>query len=131
MKEPAPAWPLVAVGAIPGALLRWGLERGGVALKGPVMGLWIGDLVANLLACAVLGGVLALPSGRRGWRVAGGAGFCGSLSTFSSWIGQLHAAWQLGQAANAAGLLTVSLLGGLAVLALSRRLLHGWFRRRR
>lgn len=64
----------VALGAIPGALLRWGLP---------------GTMVANTLGCFVFGaaGLLDSPSSRRRWLV--GVGFASSLTTFSSWILEL------------------------------------------
>ena len=64
----------VALGAIPGALLRWLLPS---------------TLAANTLGCFVFGaaGLLSSPSGRRRWLV--GVGFASSLTTFSSWILEL------------------------------------------
>lgn len=61
----------VALGAIPGALLRW----------------WLANLlVANTLGCFVVGvsGLLGSPSNRR--RLLLGMGFAGSLTSFSSWV---------------------------------------------
>lgn len=69
---------LVAAGAIPGALLRWQLHE---------------LLLANLLGCLLLG--LLLGSGGRSsdprprLMLWGGIGFCGSLTSFSSWMRQL------------------------------------------
>lgn len=101
---------LVAAGAIPGALLRWQL----------------GDqiLVANLLGCLLIGMISVVASGRPRWLLWGAIGFCGSLTTFSSWMLEL----------NRAGLpvLASHLGGGLAALllgqALSRRGLRAWRR---
>ncbi|MFN9629077.1 MAG: fluoride efflux transporter FluC [Cyanobacteriota bacterium] len=61
----------VALGAIPGALLRWSLAN---------------TLLANTLGCFVVGasGLLTSPSPRR--RLLVGIGFAGSLTTFSTWI---------------------------------------------
>jgi len=56
---------LVAAGAIPGALLRWHLPH---------------LLIANLLGW---------PGARPRLMLCGGIGFCGSLTSFSSWMLQL------------------------------------------
>ncbi|MEB3242477.1 MAG: CrcB family protein [Cyanobacteriota bacterium] len=64
----------VAIGAVPGALLRW----------------WLANTsAANLLGCFVVGasGLLAAASPRRTLLV--GIGFAGSLTSFSSWIVEL------------------------------------------
>ncbi len=72
----------VALGAIPGALLRWGLSS---------------TVAANTLGCFVFGaaGLLDSPSSRRRWLV--GVGFSSSLTTFSSWILELMRHLEAGQ----------------------------------
>jgi CrcB protein len=67
---------LVALGAIPGSLLRWLVD----------------DLnVVNLLGAFVFGWLSATAAGRpRAWLLVGGVGFCGSLTSFSGWILALH-----------------------------------------
>ena len=74
---------LVAVGAVPGALLRW---QSGVQL-GPHLGGSAGaDLLVNLVGSFVLG-FLAGPIPRRtSLLLLLGIGFCGCLTTFSSWM---------------------------------------------
>ena len=74
---------LVAAGAVPGALLRW---QAGVQL-GPWLGGNAGaDLLVNVLGSFVLG-VLAGPIPHRTTLVLClGIGFCGCLTTFSSWM---------------------------------------------
>jgi CrcB protein len=74
---------LVGVGAVPGALLRW---QAGVQL-GPWLGGSAGaDLLVNLVGSFVLG-YLAGPIPRRtGLLLLVGIGFCGALTTFSSWM---------------------------------------------
>jgi len=61
----------VALGAIPGALLRWWLDN---------------TFLANTLGCFIVGagGLLGSPSPRR--RLLLGFGFAGSLTSFSSWV---------------------------------------------
>ncbi len=71
--SPKPAMVLfwVALGAIPGALLRWALAS---------------TTLANTLGCFVVGasGLLGSPPARR--TLVLGIGFAGSLTTFSTWV---------------------------------------------
>ena len=66
---------LVGAGAVPGALLRWQLA------------LHLGDqnLLVNVLGAALLGLLAGLPAAPRRQLLIG-IGFCGSLTTFSSWM---------------------------------------------
>lgn len=82
LPRPGQALLWVALGAIPGALLRWALSN---------------TLAANTLACFVVGasGLLDSPSLRR--RLMVGVGFAGSLSTFSTWVLELTMQLQQGQ----------------------------------
>lgn len=116
---------LVAAGAVPGALLRWQVS----VQLGPWLGGSAGaDLAVNLLGSFVLG-VLAGPIPRRTelllWL---GIGFCGCLTTFSSWMLDVVRLLQAGQPWHAFGLVAASLALGLACAALgltcSRRLLR-------
>jgi len=88
---------LVAAGAIPGALLRWHLPQ---------------LLFANLLGCFLLGLLVGWPGTRPRLMLWGGIGFCGSLTSFSSWMLQL-AALPLASAAFWQALL-VPVVGGFA-----------------
>ena len=66
---------LVALGAVPGALLRWQ-----VALH------WADrHLLVNVAGAALLGYLAGLPAAPRRQLLVG-IGFCGSLTTFSSWM---------------------------------------------
>ncbi|MBD2423477.1 CrcB family protein [Cyanobium sp. FACHB-13342] len=98
---------LVATGAIPGALLRWRLEA---------------DFVANMVGCLLLGLVLAQPARRRPLMLWAGIGFCGSLTTFSTWMLQLARALRAGEVWESLLVLMASLLGGLALVALGHAL---------
>jgi CrcB protein len=107
---------LVAAGAIPGALLRWQLGEQ--------------ILVANLLGCLLLGIISVGAAGRPRWLLWGAIGFCGSLTTFSSWMLELSRALA-GPAPQASlALLSGHVGGGLAMLllgrVLSRRGLRVW-----
>jgi len=103
---------LVAVGAVPGAWLRWALHC---------------DPLANLLGCLLIGLVSGQRPARPRLMLLLGIGFCGALTTFSGWILALTSA--LGQGHGLA-LLTLLLqlpLGLAAVLAgrlLARRRLR-------
>ena len=66
---------LVALGAVPGSLLRWQ-----VALH------WADrHVLVNVLGAALLGYLAGLPAAPRRQLLVG-IGFCGSLTTFSSWM---------------------------------------------
>ena len=98
---------LVGVGAVPGALLRWQLS------------LNLGDqnLLVNVLGAGLLGFLAGLPASPRRQLLLG-IGFCGSLTTFSSWM--LAAMQQLssGRWAAAIGLIGLTLGLGLGAAAL-------------
>ena len=66
---------LVGLGAVPGALLRWqvALHLGGQ------------NLLVNVLGAALLGLLAGLPAAPRRQLLLG-IGFCGSVTTFSSWM---------------------------------------------
>ena len=119
---------LVALGAIPGALLRW---QSSVQL-GPWLGGSAGaDLLVNVLGSFVLGFLAGPIPLRTGLLLLLGIGFCGSLTTFSSWMLDVVKLLEGGQPLGALLLVLVSLVMGLAAagggLGLSRLL----YRRRR
>ena len=66
---------LVAVGAVPGALLRWQFN---VVLHDR-------DVLVNVFGSLLLGLLLGLPYRPR-LQLLAGIGCCGSLTTFSSWM---------------------------------------------
>ena len=98
---------LVALGAVPGALLRWQL------------GLHLADLnlLANVLGAALLGFLAGLPAAPRR-QLLFGVGFCGSLTTFSSWMLDTVRLIAGGELASALGLLGLTLGLGLGAAAL-------------
>lgn len=124
---------LVAAGAVPGALLRWHLEDLGKGLVGGAAGLIESDLVANMLGTFLIGVIAALPPPRPRLMLLGGIGFCGSLTTFSSWMLQVSLALRRGRPDEALAVVLVSLLGGLVAvtvgLAVGRWLGHRRLRR--
>ena len=98
---------LVAVGAVPGALMRW---QFGVVLHDR-------DVLVNLLGSLILGLLLGLPYRPR-LQLLIGIGFCGSLTTFSSWMVNSVDLIFSGQQIAAIGLIGMTLglgLGGAAL----------------
>ena len=94
---------LVALGAVPGALLRWQ-----VALH------WADrHLLVNVLGAALLGLLAGLPAAPRRQLLVG-IGFCGSLTTFSSWMLDTIRLISAGHIAEAFGLVGLTLGLGLA-----------------
>ncbi len=116
---------LVALGAVPGALLRW---QSGVQL-GPYLGGSAGaDLLVNLVGSFLLG-FLAGPIPRRtGLVLLLGIGFCGCLTTFSSWMLDVAKLIQAGRPFWGVLLIVASLALGLLCAAggllLSRLVFH-------
>jgi len=106
------AW--VALGAVPGALLRW---QSAVQL-GP----WIGgsagaDLLVNLVGSFVLGFLAGPIPYRTNLVLLLGIGFCGCLTTFSSWMLDVVKLMRAGLPAEALLLIVVSLALGLLFAA--------------
>ena len=108
---------LVALGAVPGALLRWQVA------------LHCSDrhLLVNVLGAALLGLLAGLPAAPRRQLLIG-IGFCGSLTTFSSWMLDATRLISAGQTAEALGLIGLTLGLGVGAAALGfligRRLLR-------
>lgn len=73
---------LVAAGAVPGALLRW---QAAVQLS-PYLPPGGSDVLVNGVGSWLLGWLVTWAPSRQGLQLCLGAGFCGSLTTFSSWV---------------------------------------------
>ncbi len=73
---------LVAAGGVPGALLRWqaAVQLG---LHLPPGG---SDVLVNGVGSWLLGWLVTCPPSHQGLQLLLGVGFCGSLTTFSSWM---------------------------------------------
>ena len=102
---------LVGVGAVPGALLRWQVA------------LHLGDqnLLVNVLGAALLGLLAGLPAAPRRQLLLG-IGFCGSLTTFSSWMLAAMQHLSSGDWAAASGLIGLTLGLGLGAAFLGLQL---------
>ena len=98
---------LVGAGAVPGALLRWQLA------------LNLGDqnLLVNVLGAGLLGFLAGLPAAPRRQLLLG-IGFCGSLTTFSSWMLAAMQHLSAGDWAAALGLIGLTLGLGLGAAGL-------------
>ena len=97
----------MALGAVPGALLRWQ-----VALHGSDR-----HLLVNVLGAALLGLLAGLPAAPRRQLLIG-IGFCGSLTTFSSWMLEAMQLISAGKIVEALGLIGLTLGLGLGAAAL-------------
>ena len=98
---------LVALGAVPGALLRWQ-----VSLH------WADrHVLVNVLGAALLGLLAGLPAAPRRQLLVG-IGFCGSLTTFSSWMLDAMRLISAGHVFEAFGLLGLTLGLGFGAAAL-------------
>jgi CrcB protein len=108
---------LVALGAVPGAWLRFVLVN---RLEPLLPHRHWGTLVVNLAACFGLGLLTALRAhgqASAAFILLLGTGFLGSLSTFSTLAAELDLCLQNGHQRQAFLLITGSLLGGLLALA--------------
>ena len=117
---------LVALGAVPGAWLRFWLVN---QLEPRLPRRHWGTFAVNLAACFGLGLLIAAGHHERGKAASLplliGTGFLGSLSTFSTLAAELEGCLRQGERRQALGLALGSLLGG--VLALLAGLgLPGW-----
>ena len=102
---------LVGMGAVPGALLRWQL----------VQHLADQNILANVLGAALLGLLAGLPAAPRRQLLLG-IGFCGSLTTFSSWMLDAVRLLARGDVSAAVGLVGLTLGLGLGAAALGFQL---------
>ena len=108
----------IALGAVLGAWLRWGL---GLWLNTHAARLPWGTLAANLIGGYLIGLFLGLLSAGPGWpewlRLALVTGFLGALTTFSTFSAETVALVQAGRPLAALGYVGISLLGSLALTA--------------
>lgn len=104
----------VAVGGLLGCLLRWVLA---MLLNRYVPTVPPGTLAANLIGCYLIGVALALftqyPAFAPEWRLFVTTGFCGGLTTFSTFSAEVVFLMQSGRTAGALLAIAVHLGGSL------------------
>jgi len=107
---------VISVGAIAGALLRWWL---GNALNSHFPTIPPGTLTANLIGAYVVGIenelFAAYPAIAPEWRLLVITGFCGALTTFSTYSAELVTLLQQGRAAWACAAALVHLGGSIVM----------------
>jgi CrcB protein len=106
----------VAVGGALGCLFRWYLA---IFLNRYFPALPPGTLAANLIGCYVIGvalGVFAAnPTIPLEWRLFITTGFCGGLTTFSTFSAEVVLMMQSGRSLVALGIIGAHLVGSLAM----------------
>lgn len=104
----------VAVGGMLGCLMRWFLA---IVLNRYFPTVPPGTLAANLIGCYVIGIALAIFTANPGlpieWRLFITTGFCGGLTTFSTFSAEVVILLQAGRVAWAMGAIAVHLAGSL------------------
>ncbi len=106
----------ICIGASLGALLRWWL---GTRLNSFFPAIPPGTLAANLIGGYVVGAAVALfaafPAWAPEWRLLLITGFCGGLTTFSTFSAEVVTLLQQGRAGSACAAAAVHLFGSLVM----------------
>ncbi|MEL7940881.1 MULTISPECIES: fluoride efflux transporter CrcB [Pseudomonas] len=109
----------IALGAAIGALLRWYL---GLKLNSLMPTVPPGTLAANLIGGYIIGLAVAYFASAQGiapeWRLLIITGFCGGLTTFSTFSAEVVTLLQEGRLAWAMGAIVVHVSGSLAMTLL-------------
>jgi fluoride exporter len=109
----------ICLGASTGALLRWLL---GLRLNSLLPALPPGTLAANLIGGYIIGVATAYfataPSIPTEWRLLIVTGFCGGLTTFSTFSAEVVALLQQGRLALAGGTVAVHVIGSVTMTLL-------------
>jgi CrcB protein len=117
---------VIVIGAAAGALLRWHL---GNRLNALFPSIPPGTLVANLLGAYVIGLAIACfsscPAIPPEWRLLIVTGFCGGLTTFSTFSAEIAALLQQGQPLLAAGAITSHVAGSVLMTLAGIGSVHG------
>jgi CrcB protein len=105
----------VAIGGVVGTLLRAAVAQ---ALPPSATGFPWAILVVNLVGCAIVGFVIVAALERvapgRYFRPLVGTGFCGGLTTFSTFVVEVDLLVRAGHVGTATGYVAASLVGCLA-----------------
>jgi CrcB protein len=106
----------ISLGAALGALLRWQL---GLKLNSVFPSIPPGTLAANLIGGYIIGLAVAYfaqaPDISPEWRLFIITGFCGGLTTFSTFSAEIVALLQTGRLAGAMGAITIHVAGSLTM----------------
>ena len=106
----------ISIGAACGALLRWQLA---VRLNSLLPGLPPGTLAANLIGGYIIGVAIAYlsqaPNLAPEWRLFIITGFCGGLTTFSTFSAEVVTSLQEGRLTWALGTIAVHVIGSLTM----------------
>ena len=104
----------ISVGAVVGALLRWQL---GTRLNAIFPTIPPGTLVANLIGAYVIGLAIAFFASFSAlapeWRLLVITGFCGGLTTFSTFSAELMTLLQQGRISWALGIVATHVVGSV------------------
>ncbi len=118
----------IALGSTLGGLLRWGL---GLKLNNLFPDVPPGTLVANLIAGYVVGVAIAffahVPNLSPEWRLLVITGFCGGLSTFSTFSAEIVSLLQRGLYSWAMSAIAVHVVGSL-IMTLAGIATVTWFK---
>lgn len=104
----------ISLGAAIGAVLRWVL---GLKLNSLYPDFPPGTLAANLIGAYIIGVAIAYfasaPAVSAEWRLVIITGFCGGLTTFSTFSAEIVSLLQQGRAAMAGGIVAVHVIGSV------------------
>jgi CrcB protein len=108
------SWLAVAIGGVLGCLLRWGLA---LFLNSYFPTLPPGTLAANLIGCYIIGVCVAFfmayPAFAPEWRLFLTTGFCGGLTTFSTFSAEIVLLLQSGRSLWALSGVAIHVVGSL------------------
>ena len=118
----------IAIGSIAGGLLRWLL---GLGLNSSSATVPLGTLAANMIAGYIIGLAIAFfaqaPQLSPEWRLLVITGFCGGLSTFSTFSAEVTGLLQRGQLGWAMGAIAVHVAGSV-LMTFAGIATVGWFK---
>ncbi|MGA2777046.1 MAG: fluoride efflux transporter CrcB [Steroidobacteraceae bacterium] len=106
----------VSVGGVLGCLLRWALA---LLLNSYFPTIPPGTLAANLIGCYIIGVAIAFFTAYPGfapeWRLLLTTGFCGGLTTFSTFSAEIVVLLQSGRSSWALSAIAIHVVGSLVM----------------